>query len=60
MDFVAVYRLTDGDSNPEFIQFLQTGDEPEGMVAIPNRKLLVTANEDDDTIDIFVGKRGNP
>jgi DNA-binding beta-propeller fold protein YncE len=60
MDFVAVYRLTGDDAAPQFVQFLRTGDEPEGMVAIPNRRLLVTANEDDDTIDIFAGKPGNP
>ncbi len=60
MDFVAVYRLSANDAAPEFVQFLRTGDEPEGMVAIPNRRLLVTANEDDDTVDIFVGKPGNP
>jgi hypothetical protein len=60
MDFVAVYRLGRDESQPEFIQFLQTGDEPEGMVAIPKKRLLVTGNEDDDTIDIFVGERGSP
>ena len=54
MDFVAVYRLGTDESQPEFVQFLQTGDEPEGMAAIANKGLLVTGNEDDDTIDIFV------
>jgi len=42
---VAVYRDTGGA--PEFLQVLPSGVGPEGLVAIPSRNLLVTANEAD-------------
>ncbi|WP_274423190.1 esterase-like activity of phytase family protein [Chelativorans sp. YIM 93263] len=42
---VAVYRDT-GDA-PEFVQVLPSGVAPEGVLAIPERNLLVTANETD-------------
>jgi len=42
---VAVYRDTGG--TPEFVQALPSGIGPEGAVAIPERNLLVTANETD-------------
>lgn len=42
---VAVYRDTAG--GPEFLQLLPSGVGPEGLVAIPARNLLVTANEAD-------------
>lgn len=42
---VAVYRDT-GEA-PEFVQVLPSGVGPEGLVAIPQRNLLVTANEAD-------------
>ncbi|WP_367717177.1 esterase-like activity of phytase family protein [Nitratireductor sp. GISD-1A_MAKvit] len=42
---VAVYRDTGGQ--PEFVQVLPSGIGPEGLVAIPERNLLVTANEAD-------------
>ncbi|WP_265516338.1 esterase-like activity of phytase family protein [Nitratireductor luteus] len=42
---IAVYRDT-GDA-PEFVQVLPSGIGPEGLVAIPGRNLLVTANEAD-------------
>lgn len=42
---VAVYKDTGAD--PEFIQFLPSGIAPEGAVAIPQRNLLITANEKD-------------
>jgi DNA-binding beta-propeller fold protein YncE len=42
---VGVYR--DTGAEPEFIQILPSGIGPEGLVAIPSRNLLVTANETD-------------
>lgn len=42
---VAVYRDTGGA--PEFVQVLPSGIAPEGVLAIPSRNLLVTANEED-------------
>ncbi|MBK1623589.1 esterase-like activity of phytase family protein [Afifella marina] len=43
--FVAVYR--DTGAAPQFLQVLPSGIGPEGLLAIPARKLLVTANEED-------------
>lgn len=43
---VAVYDLTD-PANPVLRQILPSGISPEGIVAIPERNLLVTANEVD-------------
>lgn len=42
---VSVYRYTGED--PEYLQSLPSGIGPEGLVAIPSRNLLVTANETD-------------
>jgi alkaline phosphatase len=42
---VGVYKDTGAD--PEFVQLLPSGIGPEGLVAIPSRGLLVTANETD-------------
>lgn len=42
---VGVYKTGDGD--PRFLQLLPSGIGPEGLVAIPQRNLLVTANETD-------------
>jgi hypothetical protein len=42
---VAVYRDTGAD--PEFVQSLPSGISPEGLIAIPERNLLATANEVD-------------
>lgn len=54
-DFVAVYDITD-EKKPELLQILPTGDEPEGLLAIPRRDLFVTANEADGTLSIFAFK----
>lgn len=59
-NFVAVYRLNGNSAAPKFIQILNTGSRPEGLLAIPNRSLFVSANEGDGTISIFQGKPGNP
>ena len=42
---VGVYK--DTGAAPEFVQLLPSGIGPEGLVAIPARNLLVTANETD-------------
>jgi hypothetical protein len=42
---IAVYK--DTGAEPEFVQSLPSGISPEGLVAIPSRNLLATANEVD-------------
>jgi alkaline phosphatase len=42
---VGVYKDTGGE--PQFLQLLPSGIGPEGLVTIPSRNLLVTANEAD-------------
>ncbi|PWK76798.1 esterase-like activity of phytase family protein [Aminobacter sp. AP02] len=42
---IGVYK--DTGAEPEFLQLLPSGIGPEGLVAIPQRNLLVTANETD-------------
>jgi hypothetical protein len=42
---VAVYK--DTGAEPEYVQSLPSGISPEGLVAIPSRNLLATANEVD-------------
>lgn len=44
---IGVYRLND-DGQPEFVQALPAGIGPEGLKAIPHRKLFVSASENDD------------
>lgn len=51
-DFVAVYDLRN-ETQPKFFQLLPTNDSPEGVLAIPRRNLLVTANEGDGSLTIF-------
>jgi DNA-binding beta-propeller fold protein YncE len=50
--FVVAYDISDV-KNPKFVGFMPTGMSPEGVLAIPKRNLLLTANEGDGTIDIF-------
>ena len=50
--FLAVYDISDV-KNPRLVNFLPTGLSPEGILAIPQRNLLLTANEKDGTIDFF-------
>lgn len=50
--FLAVYDISDPKA-PRFVQLLPTGVSPEGVLAIPQRGLILTANEVDGTIDIF-------
>ncbi len=56
-DFVAVYDITD-ETRPKLFQLLPTGDEPEGLLAIPRRNLFVTANEAAGTLSIFAFTTG--
>lgn len=46
---IGVYK--DTGAEPEFVQLLPSGIAPEGLVAIPQRNLLVTANESDGVED---------
>jgi len=55
---VVVYRLVGPNERPVLVEVLETGDRPEGLLAIPRRNLFVTANEDDGTIDIFRATTG--
>lgn len=64
--FVAVYEL-DRDDRPTFVQALPGGVGPEGLLAIPQRGLFVTASENDDrgaafrsVLTIFERVRGEP
>ena len=50
---IAVYK--DTGAEPEFVQALPSGISPEGLVAIPSRNLLATANETDLREDGGVG-----
>lgn len=54
--FVAAYRVFPS-GHAEFVQLLPTGLEPEGIITISDRSdetiLLVTANEDDGSLNIF-------
>jgi DNA-binding beta-propeller fold protein YncE len=50
--FVVAYDISNVEA-PEMIGFLPTGLAPEGVLAIPERNLLLTSNEDDGTIDFF-------
>ena len=57
--FMAVYALAAGN-RPRFVQFLPTGISPEGIVPIPQRNLLVTADEVSGTLTIFRGRASLP
>lgn len=52
--FLAVYRIDDPE-NPEFVQLLPTGGEPESVLTIPSRNLVLTSDETTGTISIFRG-----
>ncbi len=57
--FIAVYEIND-IQNPRIVQFLPCGISPEGVVAIPSRSLLVTADEESGTLSIFQGVSSFP
>jgi DNA-binding beta-propeller fold protein YncE len=46
-NFVAVYDVTDA-RDPRFVQVLATTNGPEGLLAVPQRDLLVVSSEEDD------------
>ncbi|MDX2032034.1 MAG: esterase-like activity of phytase family protein [Blastocatellia bacterium] len=56
-DFIAVYRIDD-ETRPVLAQILPTGDAPEGLAAIPQRNLLVSANEGDGSLSIYLYTAG--
>jgi hypothetical protein len=51
-DAVLVYRFED-ESAPVLVQLLETGDAPEGLLAVTRQQLFLTSNEDDGTISVF-------
>ncbi|MBK9386909.1 MAG: esterase-like activity of phytase family protein [Planctomycetes bacterium] len=57
--FMGIYDISN-PSAPFFVQFLPTGISPEGVVAIPSRDLVVTADEVSGTLSIYEGMRGLP
>ena len=52
--FMAVYSLLN-KKHPRLLQTLPTGVSPEGIKAIPKRKLVVTADEESGTLTLFKG-----
>ncbi|MCU0270576.1 MAG: esterase-like activity of phytase family protein [Acidimicrobiales bacterium] len=50
--FVNVYQMRN-TGQPEFLQLLPTGTEPEGLLAMSQRGLFLTANEADGSITVF-------
>lgn len=55
--FMAVYDI-DRPARPRLVQLLPTGISPEGIVTIPQRGLVVTADEGSGTLSIFAGQSG--
>jgi DNA-binding beta-propeller fold protein YncE len=51
-NFIASYDLRNVRS-PRLLNLQPTGRSPEGIVAIPQRNLVITANEGDGTLSIF-------
>lgn len=51
-NFVAAYDLQDG-RNPRLVAIAPTGKSPEGILVIPGRRVLLTANEGDGSISLF-------
>lgn len=52
--FMGVYDIRN-NAHPRLIQTLPTGISPEGVTAIPDRKLVVTADEVSGTLTFFEG-----
>lgn len=52
--FMAVYDIRNA-GNPRLVQVLATGIAPEGVVAIPGRRLVVVSAEESGTLSIFKG-----
>lgn len=56
--FLSVFDI-ETPTAPRFVQLLPTGLSPEGIVVIPERNLVVTADEVSGTLTIFQGQRGD-
>jgi len=52
---IAIYKDAGAGADPEFVQTVPSGISPEGLVAIPERNLLATANEVDLREDGSIG-----
>lgn len=50
--FLAAYNIT-SPRNPRLVDLKPTGTSPEGLIAIPSRNLVITANEVDGSLSIF-------
>ncbi|MDQ8187435.1 esterase-like activity of phytase family protein [Pelagicoccus sp. SDUM812002] len=50
---VSVYKLPKKSNEPEFLQVLAGGMGPEGLLAIPQRNLFISASEEDNRDDKF-------
>lgn len=57
-DAILIYNVTN-PGNPKFLQILQTGDAPEGIIFIPaadspnNKSLLLVSSEGDGVVKVF-------
>ncbi|PWJ47285.1 40-residue YVTN family beta-propeller repeat-containing protein [Quadrisphaera granulorum] len=51
-DAVVVYDISD-ERKPRLLQVLQTGDAPEGLLALPQRGLFLASGEGDGTISVY-------
>jgi len=56
-DAVLVYDFDD-ETASALVQVLETGDAPEGLLAVTHKQVFLTSNEDDGTISIFQLKSG--
>jgi len=50
--FMVVYDISNPNL-PQFVQLLETGTAPEGVIAIPSRNLIVVAAEESGTLTIY-------
>ena len=50
--FMVIYDISNPNA-PEFVQLLETGVGPEGIVAIPSRNLIVVAAEKSGTLTVY-------
>ncbi len=55
--FVAIYDISN-PGTPVFVQILPTGVSPEGVVAIPDQNVFITADEVSGTLSVFEGVTG--
>lgn len=50
--FLAAYDISNVQA-PRLIGLMPTGESPEGLLPIPSRNLVLTANEGDGTVDLY-------